>query len=192
MGYERYGLPPQVFTAAPNVRLSESRVAVDVGQTGFFEGREFRMFRELTDNTSFVIEAVLPINVILTSLSIELVEGECRLDTVVGGTPSGTFGTPVPTFNRNNMTEAPSYTGQVTLNEGGTHTGGTLLDLVLARAADNSNFASNVSNSSNDSRGIAPDTYYFRVSSIGETLRGTIHATWEERPADLNQWLVEL
>ena len=158
------------------------RLRVDVEQTGFSAGRQFRMFREITDNTAFVMRATVPVNTVLFSLEAALIEGELRIETVVGGTPGGTFGTPVPTFNRNNMTDAPAYAGQVVLEEGGTHTGGTLLDILQAKTADVANFAGNVGASGDDKRGVLPGTYYFRVTIPTATCRGVISARWEEHP----------
>ena len=53
------GIPVDVLTSSGTPGLR--RVQVDVGQTGFFAGREFRSFRELTINaTPFVPKAHTP------------------------------------------------------------------------------------------------------------------------------------
>lgn len=156
------------------------RLRVDVGQTGFFAGREFRTFYEVT--ASSVIQAVVPINIILFGLDLTLLEGEARVETVVGGTPAGTFSTILPIFNRNTMSEVPSvYTPVVTLTAGGTHTGGVVIDLLSNKTAGNANFASSVGTASGDERGIAGGTYHFRIIVTGTT-RGIFKARWEERP----------
>jgi len=80
------------------------RIRTDNGQQGFYDGREFRTYYEFTANTVFKI--VVPINTILWNLSLILIEGECRMETVVGGTEGGVF-TPITIFGRNNMTERP-------------------------------------------------------------------------------------
>lgn len=69
--------PTGLLTSETNPRLR-----VDVGQTGFFEGREFRTFLEFS--ASQVIRVVVPINVILFNLSVSLTEGEVRVETVSG------------------------------------------------------------------------------------------------------------
>ncbi len=76
------------------------RLRVDVGQTGFFAGREFRTFRELNiaASTTFVIKAVVPIDVILFGLKVSIESGQLRLATVVGGTPGGSFSETLPIF----------------------------------------------------------------------------------------------
>ncbi|MFL1404189.1 hypothetical protein ACJO2E_02445 [Marinobacter sp. M1N3S26] len=161
------------------------RLRVDVAQTGFFAGREFRTFLELdmADGESIVVRATVPINVILFGLTANLVAGEIRIETIAGGTEGGTFDDPLPIFNRNNMSSRPmpAYQHQVDLDAGGTHSGGLLLDVLLNKAADNANFASTVDASQGDERGVAPDTYYFRMTATGAT-RGVFRARWEERP----------
>lgn len=75
-------------------RLSDfARVKVDMAQTSFFEGREFRMFKELNIPTSgtYVIRATVPVNTILMSARLELDLGNVRVGTYVGGTPGGVF-----------------------------------------------------------------------------------------------------
>ncbi len=155
------------------------RLRVDSGNRGFDDGREFRIFHEFTGNTVF--KTVVPVNTILWALNISLLEGECRLETVVGGTEGGTF-TPITIFGRNNMTERPFpfYTNRVTASQGGTHTGGTVLDVLLNKTSDNSNFAASVGASTGDERGVAPNTYYLRLTVTGTT-RGILKLRWEER-----------
>lgn len=158
------------------------RLRVDVAQTGFFEGREFRTFREWTTatNGSFVIRVTVPLNVILFDLNVTAEEGSARIETLVGGTVGGSFSETLPAINRNNMTDRPIYSPQVTMAAGGTHTGGTLLDVLRVKTSGNSNFASSVSSGAGDERGIAPNTYYFRITFTG--FIGVFRAWWEERP----------
>lgn len=161
------------------------RVRVDVGQTGFFEGREFRTFRDLnmSTGTTLVIKAVVPINIILFGLDINLLEGELRVETVAGGTEGGTFSETLPIFARNTTTERPEplYSPQVVLAAGGTHTGGTILDVLVNKAGANAQQAGSVGVAQNDERGVGAATYYFRLTATG-TVRGTFKARWEERP----------
>jgi len=173
----------------PKVLLTDQagpsqRLRVDVAQTGFFAGREFRTFYEfsLANGASFVIQAVVPIDIILFALETEIISGQLRVETVVGGTPGGTFSTPLPVFHRNTMSEKPQppVTPQTVLTTGGTHTGGTLLDVFLNKTADNANFASSVGVGTNDERGVGASTYYFRLTATGATV-GVFKARWEER-----------
>jgi hypothetical protein len=86
-----------------------SRVKVDAAQTGFFRGREYRSFKELSiaTGTTYVIQVVVPVNTILQGLEIDADDGYLRMATVVGGVAGGVFSETLPIFNRNNMTVGP-------------------------------------------------------------------------------------
>lgn len=159
------------------------RVRVDVGQTGFFAGREFRTFKEweVATTSSYVIKAVVPINIILFELNVQIEEGSVRIETVSGGTAGGTFSESLPIFATNNMSEKPqpAYVNAVTLTAGGTHTGGTVLDVLRAKASGNSNFSASVGSSIAE-RGVSANTYYFRITLTAAI--GTFKARFEERP----------
>lgn len=166
----------------------ENRLPVDVGQTGFFEGREFRTFRRLNIPTgqTRVFRVVVPLNIILTRLQVELIGGQVELITLLGGTPSGTFDTTLPVIPANTMTEVPDpHTPEVVITTGATaaHTGGTELDVVMIKTADNSNFAAAVEGG-NLARGVAADTYFIKVVNTdgAASAVGVLRARWEERP----------
>ena len=168
--------------AGPNQRLR-----VDVGQTGFFAGREARTFREidLATGTTLVIKAVVPINIILFGLSLFLTNGSVKVETMVGGTEGGTFSETLPIFPRNTMSERPSpfYTPVVTLTAGGTHTGGTVLDVLLAQTTNVGSQSASVGVETGDERGVGAGTYYFRLTASGSgNSIGVFKARWEERP----------
>ena len=174
--------PPLVLMTdnnGPNARLR-----VDVGQTGFFAGREFRTFRRLSigAGSTLVVRAVVPVNVILFGLRIEVVDGWVDLETRIGGTAGGTWSETLPIFRRNNMSTAPVVASQVVLTAGGTHTGGTVLDVLAARASGATAQAASVGNGLSDERGIAAGTYYFALNNPGSgTATGVFRAHWEER-----------
>lgn len=159
------------------------RLRVDPAQTSFFEGREFRTFKEWNSSTTgtYVVKVVVPINIILFDLAISIDSGEVRVETLVGGTEGGTFSEILPVIPANTMTSRPTplYAPQVVLTAGGTHTGGAVLDVLRAKTADNSNFASSVGARPSDERGVAANTYYFRITLSSVT--GTFKARWEER-----------
>lgn len=164
---------------------NNSRLRVDVGQTGFFAGREFRTFKEfnLTAGNLYVIKVIANVNTILFDLSISLVNGDIKLYTIVGGTEGGTFSETLPVLPRNTMTERPTpyYTPQNTIVAGGTLSVGTTIDLVWLKTTDNTNKATNISDSFNSERGVSPGTYYFKIEAITNS-SGVIQARWEERP----------
>lgn len=179
--YPIHTLPPALLTGT-----SKPRIRVDPGQTGFFEKREFRTFKELSISAgaTYVVRATVPVNIILTGLELVVDDGKLRLESAVGGTPGGTFSEALPIIPRNAMTETPAaYTPQVALEAGGTHTGGTLLDVILLHTANATGSASSVGNAQQDERGVAPNTYYFRFTNTGSgTVAGVFRARWEERP----------
>lgn len=193
----------QVALASPGRQLytdyggPNSRLRVDVGQTGFFAGREFRTYKEfyvasstqILPGVTYVIKAVVPINIILASLEVALDNGFLRMRTFAGGTEGGSFSETLPIFPKNNMSERPTpfYTPQVILTAGGTHNAaGTLLDVVRLKVQNNANSSATaaVAGSDADSRGVSVGTYYFLLTNIGgvDPLEGTFHARWEERP----------
>lgn len=161
-----------------------SRLRVDVGQTGFFAGREFRSFKEfnLTSGQNYVIKLVAAVDTILFDLSFTLISGEVKLSTKLGGTEGGSFSETLPVIDRNTMSErlTPFYTAQNGLTAGGTHSGGTTLDLIWSKVTDNSNKASSADISSNSERGIVAGTYYFIVNAVSNST-GVLHVRWEER-----------
>lgn len=171
-------------------RLSNfDRVKVDIAQTGFFEGREFRTFKELNlaTGSTYVVRAVVPLNIILFGLSLSLETGQVRLATVVGGAESGTWAETLPIFGRNNMAVGPhrrsAYVPQVVLTAGGVLTGGTEIDVLRIKTGANANFSGSVGAESSDERGVGANTYYFKLVASGpDPAVGVFKARWEERP----------
>lgn len=160
------------------------RLRVDVGQTGFFAGREFRTWKELnlTQGQVYVVKAVVPVDLILFSNVLQLATGEVKMFTSFGGTEGGTFSESLPVLPRNTMSERPSpfYTPLVTLTAGGTLTDETNIDLVWVKTADNSNFSGNVGGSLGEERGVGANTYHFKLTAIAAAT-GVWSAWWEER-----------
>jgi hypothetical protein len=162
-----------------------ARMRVDVGQTGFFAGREARTYYEFTiaSGASQVIKVVAPTNTIVQTFAVELELAEIRVELVVGGTEGGTFNTPLPIFKTNTMTTASSYTPQITMARGGTHTGGTVVDLLTAVSGSNANKSVASSASENLPQGFPAGTYYIRlINTDGNNAVGIFRARWEERP----------
>lgn len=165
------------------------RVKVDTGQTSFFEGREFRSFKELNiaASATYVIKAVVPTDLILTQIRLDVDNGFLRMGTYVGGTPGGSFSEALPIFARNNMSIGPSRrygpTPGAIVTAGGTHTDGIELDVLRVRAAAQNVSASTVGVSAGDERGIAAGTYYFRLLNLdaNSIVTGMLHFSWEER-----------
>ena len=161
-----------------------ARMRVDVGQTGFFAGREARTFYEFSipSGTEQVIKVVSQSDTIVQVFAVELELAEIRVELVVGGTEGGTFNTPLPIFKTNTMSTASTYTPQVTMNLGGTHTGGTVVDLLTAVSGPNPNKSVASSASENLPQGFSAGTFYIRlINTDGATASGIFRARWEER-----------
>lgn len=159
------------------------RLRVDVGQTGFFAGREFRAFHEysIPSGQSIAIRAVSLVDIYLMQFSIDNWAGDTRLELITGGTVTTPFSVNVPVI-RTNQTTGPdySYTTQVDMDNGGVVTGGTLLDVLQANSGNKS---AAVGSGSDDPIGMPPGTYYMRIMAIGNgTSTGVFKARWEERP----------
>ena len=162
-----------------------ARLRVDVGPTGFFAGREFRTFYEFTipSGQSRVIKVVTPVDTIVQTFGAELDLAELRVELVVGGTEGGTFATALPVLPANGMSTASGYAAQVTMHVGGTHTGGTVYDLLKLYSGANANKA--VASSATEAlpQGFPAGTYHIRlINTDGATATGIFRARWEERP----------
>lgn len=175
--------PPKVLMTDGNGQYA--RLRVDSGQTGFFAGREFRTFYEfsIASGAQIVIKVTAPVNTIVQTFGAELDLAELRVELRYGGTESGTFETPLPLFKTNTMSTASSYVGQVQFLTGGTHTGGTVVDLLTLISGANRNKASAASASENLPQGFSSGTYYIHlINTDGATATGIFRAQWEERP----------
>lgn len=167
-----------------------ARLRVDSGQTGFFAGKMFRTFHEfnIAAGGSLNILFQSPINFILWEQSVEIDQGAVKVENITGPTTGGSF-TELPRIGRNRMTEAPQplYASQIQCGQGGTLTGGTVVDVIRLRTAQNqgNSHSSNIVNGQDSERGILPGNYGVRISAIPgitEASLGTIHFNWEERP----------
>lgn len=162
-----------------------ARVRVDVGQTGFFAGREFRTFYEFSipSGQTRVIKVTAPIDTIVQTFGAELDLAELRIELRSGGTEGGTFSTAMPSLPANGMSTASGYVGQVTMSTGGTHTGGTVYDLLTLYSGANAQKAVASSASENLPQGFPAGTYYISLQNTdGATATGIFRARWEERP----------
>lgn len=180
---QRFGLPKWVFTDDPDDQFGESRLQVDVGQTGFFKGREFRSFYEFSvpSTQTAVIKVVAGVDTIVQQFITDLWTADARIELVTGGTEGGTFSTSLPVLRCNGM--VTDYNSAVTLAVGGTHTGGTVQDFIQLYAVDNPAKGSAVESSNDSVLGFPAGTFYIRIQNINSvTATGVFKARWEERP----------
>lgn len=161
------------------------RVRVDSAQTGFFEGREFRSYYEFSipTATALVAKFECPVDFILFNQKLSVDAGGVRLSVHAGGTEGGVF-TTVPILGKNRMTERrrPYYTAQATLAAGGTHTGGTEVDVARDVAPGSGSNTSTISGDTDGERGLPAGTYYLKLAALGAgTAAGVYSLWWEER-----------
>lgn len=186
--------PPDKLIAGGGLDGVAPRIRTEPGEHSFFEKLQFRTFKEFdaTGGTSiaagatYVIKAVVPGDIILLGLDLILDNGQGKVETVIGGTPGGSFAETLPIFNQNNMAEEgpfPIPLSEVVLTAGGTHTGGTRLDVFRLKVATATGQASTIEAAQGTQRGVAANTYHIRVVNTGSgVLEGVLHANWEERP----------
>jgi hypothetical protein len=179
--------PPFALLTDSDGKGEYSRIRVDVGQTGFFAGREFRTLHEIAIATGAteVIKVVSTVDTIVEMFSAEIISAKLRVELRVGGTEGGTFNTALPIFKTNTMTTASAYTTNVTMNVGGTHTGGTLVDLLLLKSGDGTSKSKDIATSAIEGlpQGFAAGTFYIKlINTDGATVNGIFKARWEERP----------
>jgi hypothetical protein len=176
---------PPLRLLTENGTSEYSRLKVTVGRSCFFAGRQRSTFYQYSIPTgeTQVIKVVTGVDTLLQSFGATLNVAALRIDLVSGGTEGGTFGTELPVLPTNLMTTVGAYTSQVTLSTGGTHTGGTVLDILELKAGVPARQAIATSATENEPLGFAPGTYYIRlVNTDGDTATGVFKARWEERP----------
>lgn len=173
------------------------RVRVDVGQTGFFEGREFRSYFEFSSETGAAIAVgasrsfkfVSPVDFILQSQILEVDKGGVCIRAFTGAT-DGNGWTAVPIIAKNRSSKRRQfntgyYTGQATFFTGGTFTGGIEVDVIRGRTASQTVAATNVGATQDDERYLPAGTYFIRIAplvGVNDTSEGVYAISWEERP----------
>lgn len=189
---------PDVLVTGGGVAGIAPRLRVDVGQTGFFAKREFRTFREFSalagthipTSQRMLFRVVIPVNIILISLTVISDNGFSRTTTHVGGTPTGAFVQTPPIFPANTMTEGPAPVAPVVvitntaagLAAAVDITGSTLLDVLRLKIENATGAAATVGTFQDSERGVAPGTYYILVENIGSgDFEGVLKARWEQR-----------
>uniref|UniRef100_A0AAU6VYE6 Virion structural protein n=2 Tax=unclassified bacterial viruses TaxID=12333 RepID=A0AAU6VYE6_9VIRU len=182
--FERVDLSPDLYTSD---REGFRRLRVDTGQTGFFEGREFRTFFDVSipTATSVYIRFTSPIDFIIFEQSLTLDAGSIKFTALTGATPGGSYSNVLPVIGKNRMAsrKSPFYTAQCTLASGGTATGGTIVELFRVTAANSNAQAQTVLGAASTERGLPAGTYYLRLENIGNSAAtGVYSLIWEERP----------
>ncbi len=166
------------------------RLRVDIGQTGFFEGREFRTFNRMSMTTDQVIylRFTCPVDFILFDEQIVLNSGEIdhtayRSATNITGTWSD-----LPVIGRNTMTRRPlpyyQPVGKMQiLSPGGSFTGTDEVGPpLIPKAANATAQQTSVPAGNSRERGLSAGTYYLRSRCVSGPLYGVGYWDWEELP----------
>lgn len=156
-----------------------ARLRVDVGQTNFWSGKQFRTFQKVTIPSpgAVTIRATVGVNIVLYETSFHTEDSSIEVQLKVGGTADGPW-TSMPVLRKNTMTTAPVITSQVTMDYDGAHTGGTTIDLFRVTAG---NKEASVSGDDKE-RGVGPGTYYYVITNTGnQTATVVFSGWWEER-----------
>lgn len=148
----------------------------------FLNGRSFRSFKELNipSTGTYVVKIVTTVPVYFTGFDIAIDSGFLKIETVVGGTAGGTFSETYPIIKTNLATATP-YVSTTSLTAGGTLTGGTVIDVIRQKTDGNATRAVSVISGDEHLRGIAPGTYYWSFTNLGnDAVTGTVRILWEE------------
>jgi len=163
-----------------------ARIPVDVAQTSFFEGREFRFIRKIT--TPIIYRFTAPVEFILSSQSFGIVDGEFEFYAWRGEnvTPSGTWAS-VPILAKNisltrRLFNGSFYAGQCTIDSGGSIVvtdSNNYADYAHLKTSNASGQKTSIADQSAQGRYLAAGTYYLQFTG---TAIGSYALEWEERP----------
>ncbi|MFP4104821.1 MAG: hypothetical protein ACLFVU_01930 [Phycisphaerae bacterium] len=199
---ERHGLPPHVFTDDPGQWDSRGRVAVDVRQTAFAQGRQFRISYEydVPEDENVVLRFESPIDFILQYEVLTCDDGSVRFRAYRSDdvTESGDYDTDIPIFSNNAMNRVGGLSGQVSIKTGGDITPDSppsslqslAVETMRIRTANANSHRASVSGACGGERGLFPGTYYLEIANIGNgKATGVLDLRWEEVPDDIGDWL---
>jgi hypothetical protein len=167
------------------VHGSAGRLFVEDGNSAFYEGRQYFTFNEfsIAQAAVGVYKVVITEDVIMRDFFVQLGVSVTRVEIVAGGTEGGSFATLLPISSTNNMLRTPVTASTSTMSYGGTHTGGTVLDLFLLNSGNNLNQAVGSQGGEQFPVGFPPGTYYVRITNTGNaTATGLFKARWTENP----------
>lgn len=156
------------------------RLRVDQAQTSFFENREFRVYHEfnIAAGASVWLRWTLPIDVLIHARDVIITQGAIRYALYQGGTPSGVW-TPKTIYRVNNLSSAPVYTRQTTVDAGGSLVSGVEQDIMLANAGTGGN--SSTATVGIGETGLLAGVYYTELRSTGaQACVGVYRVAWEE------------
>ena len=180
-----YTLPGTPSDLLTSTRIGKRRLAVDNRDTCFFEGRQGYVIIEfdIPEDQTEVLKFVSPVNIIVNRFRSTLILGAARIELLTGGTEGGEFNGEIDVKPVNRMTTVSPYDLQVEWSKGGTHTGGTLQELLLLNAGSPARQARADIGADELPVAFAPGTFYVRIESTSNSsAQGIFRARWEENP----------
>jgi hypothetical protein len=162
---------------------AETQAVLDPDEIAFYSGREFRTFKEfsIAQGASYNIKVVSTSDTIVYEFGASIQAGEVKVELVTGGTEGGSFSTDIPIFPCNTMSVTPVVSTGITMTANGTHSGGTVVDLLYADVGLGL-FVRQATATEAYPQGFAAGTFYVRISNTGNsTANGLFRARWEER-----------
>lgn len=164
--------------------IDTGRLKVDPAQTGFFEGREFRMSFpfDIASGSTQVLKFTATTDFILWEQRIEVDEGFLIYTPTTSPATASGFATPINQYGKNRMSTAPVVTNTVTVTNGGTITGGTVVETVRLKAANATGQAASVGGAVYSERGLPAGDYYLALKAEGAITKGVLNLVYEIRP----------
>lgn len=186
--------PPGLLTSTAE---GFARLRSDVGQTGLFEGREFRMVRKVSvvAGTPLVFRFTSAVDFLLFEQSLNCSSGDLEFFAwrSTQGVAGGAFtALPVAPIGKNisltrRLYDGLPYASQVQLATGGTFTPTDpqqYVDYDRAKTAGATAQQLSVQGGNDSVRYLAAGTYYLILTSLDGTSVGRFALAWEERIVD--------
>ena len=148
---------------------------------GFWEGRQFRLYRESTLAAAGVetIRFVAAKPFLLQYQELALIQGDAHAVIVSGGTAGGVF-VPLTTVNAKYRIDMDPVS-TVTVSIGGTVTGGTEREVLLAASGTGGATKSAGNSASNfRTRGLPAGTYFIKITAGSSGATGLFVLEWED------------
>jgi hypothetical protein len=170
------------------------RLQVDQGQTSFFEGREFRIIRKirLPQGERRVYKFVCDNPFILSELKFTVSQGNFEVHVYDSDNVNETVAstTPVPFYRKNESDEYRDYGGSKYTSLTTITTGGSISAIDPDSYRDYAELITSGATAQRVTASIGTGserynnagTFYLEIFAINGPVRGTISASWEERP----------